>query len=161
MESRAMDHRGNGRFHIPNEGDDDGDFPITETFRDFQGSERAFEITMREAALGYCVEARETNVEDGYCFTAFDANSPYLALGELRRRMYRALSTRHLEERGDQYIPAHDILRGRITWDGESRSVAFVVDGILLPLEEFARVVSTFEGFQFRLQFFDRSEEVS
>lgn len=159
-----MDYRGNGRFHIPEEGDEDSDphrhFPMTESYRDFKEREREFEITMRDVAFGYCVEARETGVEDGYCFTAFDANSPYLALGQLRCRMYRALSTRHLEKRDEQYIPAHDILRGRITWDGATETVAFVVDGILLPLDVFARVVSTFEGFQFRLEFFDRSAEV-
>jgi len=44
-------------------------------------------------------------------------------------------------------------VRGRISYsDGE---VAFVIDGHLLTLRQFAKMVETFEGFEFRLDIRD------
>ena len=154
-----MTGRFNGGRFFPYE--DDGvndpssDFPIQETVEDFTGRKRKFEIAMHEHGLGFTVQADEVEKDGlGYQFSGFDATSPYLALGRLRDKMRRVLSTRHLAvgELGGP-LPVHDTLRGRITSsDGE---VAFVVDGQPLTLSEFGTLVATHEGFDFTFRFLD------
>jgi hypothetical protein len=57
-------------------------------------------------------------------------------------------------ERSEQPEPGgfqmtHQTVRGRISYAiGE---VAFVIDGQLLTLQQFGKMVETFEGFEFRL----------
>lgn len=158
--------RWNGRFHPLGEderpNDPKNDFPMRETFQDFAGQERLFEITLRDVKLGFLVEAEEVGKNGhGYEFAAFDAPSPYLALYELRGKLRRMLCTRHLEKAPDgQYLPAHKTLRGRITGDADTGEPMFVLDGIALSLQEFAKLIQTHEGFQFSLRFFDPAEEV-
>jgi hypothetical protein len=136
---------------------------MRESFVDYAGQERVFDITLRDVQLGHLVEADEVGKDSlGYQFAAFNASSPYLALGDLRVKMRRALSTRHLEQRPDGHtLPAHDTLRGRITGDPAAEGPIFVVDGTPLSLEEFGRIVQTHEGFQFSFRFFDRDEELA
>lgn len=108
----------NGRFapfeEERPENDPDTDFPIKEKVRDFSGKERSFEITYHNVGLGYTVMAVEKGKDLGYQFSAFDANSPYLALGKLRGKMSKVLSTRHLVQEKGRFYPAHDTLRGRL-----------------------------------------------
>jgi hypothetical protein len=89
----------------------------------------------------------------GYFFREFDAASPYLALGRVRGRIETALATRHIEqcdqpEVGD-YRMTHQTLRGRVSYS--QNEVAFVIDGQLLTLQEFGKMIVTFEGYEFRL----------
>ncbi|MDO8508559.1 MAG: hypothetical protein Q7S27_02640 [Nanoarchaeota archaeon] len=150
----------NGRFspfeEERNENDPDADFPIQEKTVDFQGKERAFEITNHAFGLGFIVQAVEQGKEEGYVFSAFDPNSPYLALGKLRDKMKRALSTCHLVKEDGQYWPFHDTLRGRIT--SEEGNPILVVDGIPLSLEELGKMIVMHEGWEFTLRFIDRTE---
>lgn len=159
--------RWNGRFHPVGENeqpnDPSKDFPMRETFVDFAGQERVFDITLRDVQLGYLVEADEVGKGYlGYQFATFSATSPYLALGDLRVKMRRALSTRHLKQSPEGHsLPAHDTLRGRITGDRDAEGPIFVVDGVPLSLEEFGRLVQTYEGWQFSFRFVDRDAEVT
>ena len=158
---------GNGRFRPPGDPessrDPDDVFPFRDDFCDCCGQRRWFVISMDRVQLGYSISATEegTENEDGYYFREFDASSPYLALGRLRGRIQRALATRHLEERspGD-FLPLHDTLRGRISYSREEDGVAFVIDGRSLTLSQFTKIVDMYEGWQFRLDFFDQGEEV-
>ena len=65
-----------------------------------------------------------------------------------------ALATRHLEQpEPGNFQAAHQTVRGRISYsNGE---VAFVIDGQLLTLQQFGKLVETFEGFEFRLDIRD------
>jgi hypothetical protein len=160
-----MIRSGNGRFHPrdPGNSSDPHDvFPLREDFGDCCGQRRWFVVSMDEVQLGYAISAQEEGVEggDGYYFREFDANSPFLALGQLRGRIRRALATRHVEERapGD-FLPLHDTLRGRISYSREEDEVAFVIDGKSLTLAQFAKMVQMFEGWQFRLDFLEEGEE--
>jgi hypothetical protein len=124
---------------------------------------RWFVISLDEVELGYAVSATEdeTDGEDGYYFREFDPNSPFLALGRLRGRIRHALATRHLQELSPGvFLPLHDTLRGRISYSREEDEVAFVIDGKFLTLSQFAKMVETYEGWQFRLDFLDEGEEV-
>lgn len=145
----------NGRWHVPDESgkrdDPDKDFPFRQEFTDYSGQTRHFVVSYFRASLGFGVQAEEEGKEgQGFFFREFDATSPYLALGRLRRRIEKALSTRHIEQRepGD-FQATHRTVRGRISYS--AGEVAFVVDGQLLTLRQFGKMVETFEGFDFRL----------
>ena len=83
-------------------------------------------------------------------------------LGRLVERMRRTLSVNHLvpSEHGLQI--ADQTVRARIEWDEtqDGRMPLLVIDGREVSWEEFGRMLMTFEGWQFRMQIGDRSEEV-
>ena len=149
----------NGRWRVPEESgkrdDPDKDFPFQQAFTDCSGQERSFVISYFHTSLGFGVQAEEEGKEgQGFFFREFDATSPYLALSRLQRRIRKSLATRHVEqhEPGD-FQATHQTVRGRISYsEGE---VAFVIDGQLLTLTQFGKMVETFEGFEFRLEIQD------
>ncbi len=70
------------------------------------------------------------------------------------------MAIRHLEERvPGEFLPLHHTLRGRISYSRGEHAVAFVIDGKPLTLAQFAKMVEMYEGWQFRLDFFDVGEE--
>jgi hypothetical protein len=54
------------------------------------------------------------------------------------------------------------LARGRITWDDkeEGRYPLLVIDGREISWEQFGRMVMGFEGWQFKLEIRDRSDEI-
>ena len=76
--------------------------------------------------------------------------------------MRRALSVKHLAE--DEFglqIADHNV-RGRIMWDEaeEGRVPRLVIDGREITWSEFGRMLMTFEGWQFKLEIRNQSEEL-
>ena len=149
----------NGRWRVPDESDKrddpDKDFPIREAFTDYSGQARQFVISYFRANLGYGVQAEEDGRDgQGYLFREFDPTSPYLALGRIRGRIREALSTRHIEQQDPGGFQAtHQTVRGRIS--SSSGEVGFIIDGQFLTLQQFGKMVETFEGFEFRLDILD------
>jgi hypothetical protein len=149
----------NGRWRVPGDSDEpkdpDNDFPFHQTFTDCSGQQRDFVFSCFHTDLGFGVQAEEEGKDgEGFFFREFDATSPYLALYRLQRRIRKMLATRHIEELapGD-FQATHQTVRGRISYaEGE---VAFVIDGQLLTLEQFGKLIATFEGFEFQLQIQD------
>jgi hypothetical protein len=85
-----------------------------------------------------------------------------MLLGRLIEKMRRALSIKYLTdgEHGLQIGDA-DVVQGRIEWDAEDgRLPLLVIDGREITWEEFGRMLMTFEGFQFKLNIGDKSEEL-
>jgi hypothetical protein len=152
----------NGRWLPPNEpsndDDPDKDFPMRQAFTDCSGQTRHFVITYYPVRLGFGVHAEEEGKDgQGYFFREFDAASPYLALGRVRGRIETALATRHIE-RSEQPEPGgfqmtHRTVRGRVSYS--QNEVAFIIDGQLLTLQQFGKMIETFEGFEFRLDIQD------
>jgi hypothetical protein len=149
----------NGRWKLPDESgkrdDPEKDFPIRQAFPDYSGQPRNFVISYFPANLGFGVQAEEEGKDgQGFYFREFDATSPYLALGRLRGRIRKTLATRHIEQpEPGNFQATHETVRGRISYsEGE---VAFVIDGQLLTLQQFGKIVETFEGFEFRLDIED------
>ena len=131
------------------------DFPTEEEFVDFAGRTRKFTIEQYPVPSGYGVCASEdVEGDDGYVFRGFSTVDPFHALGNLRWRIRKLLSTRHLVEKGGRQSLTHDRLRGRISSGG------VVVDGLFLTFEQLAELVQTYEGFQFDLKIVDSSDEL-
>lgn len=84
-------------------------------------------------------------------------------LGKLIEKMRRALSIQHVVkgELGLQIADDQDV-RGTIGWDEDEdgRVPLLVVDGREITWEEFGRMLMTYEGWQFKLQIRDKSDEV-
>jgi hypothetical protein len=82
---------------------------------------------------------------------------------KLVERIRRALSRRHIEANDlTRYRITHEnIVRGHITWDDDTGGEipCLVIDGKELSWYEFGRMLMTYEGFHFKLEIFERSEE--
>jgi hypothetical protein len=131
------------------------DFPRTEEFVDFTGRSRKFTLEQYPVPSGYGVRAFEdVEGDDGYEFRAFSTIDPFHALGDLRRRIRKAISVRHLFEEDGRLSLTHDRLRGRIACGG------VVVDGIFLTFDQLAELIQTYEGFQFDLKIVDSLDDL-
>ena len=131
------------------------DFPKTEEFVDFAGRTRKFTVEQFPVPSGYGVSASEdVEGDDGYVFRAISSVDPFQALGDLRKRIPKLLSVRHLVKRDGRLSMTHDRLRGRISSGG------VVVDGIFLTFDQLADLVQTYEGFQFDLKIVDSSDDL-
>jgi hypothetical protein len=100
----------------------------------------------------------------GYRFQIMgDPNEDLLALlGRLIDRMRRALSVRHVEDGEFGLQIADKVVRARIEWDEaeDGRVPLIVVDGREITWDQFGRMLMTFEGWQFKLEIRDKSEEL-
>ena len=88
----------------------------------------------------------------------------FTLMGQLVSRIRRLLGQQHLKTEPHMaglHI-ADFLVRGRITWDEneEGRLPMLVIDGREISWEQFGRMVMGFEGWQFRLEIRDRSEEI-
>jgi hypothetical protein len=84
-------------------------------------------------------------------------------LGRLIEKMRRGLSIKHL--RGGElevHIGEDGAMRGRIDSDVDldGQVPILIIDGRKITWEEFGRKWMTFEGFQFKLEIRDKSEEL-
>ena len=88
----------------------------------------------------------------------------FVLLGRLIQRIRRTLSVKHItHERGmlgHQIVDS--VVRGRVEWDEaeEGRIPQVLVDGRTYTWEELGEMLMTFEGWQFKLEMFDPSDEV-
>ena len=86
----------------------------------------------------------------------------FVLLGRLIQIIRKALSVKHItnSEYGLQMVD--DTVRGRIGWDDaeDGRVPLMIVDGREITWEEFGQMLMSREGWQFKLEIFDRSDEV-
>jgi hypothetical protein len=128
------------------------DFPRREEFEDFSGKMRTFIVDCHEGPLGYTIRAREENPKgEGYEFAVYSETSPYSALGRLPDKARRSMATRHLSS-GHNML--HDMLRGRITADGQG-GVVLVFDGLAISIDKLTRLLAAHEGWEFELRIKD------
>jgi hypothetical protein len=83
-------------------------------------------------------------------------------LGRLIERMRRRLSVKNLVQSDQRLEIADQTVRGRIEWNEskDERMPLLVIDGQDVSLEDLGRMLVTFEGWQFRMEIRDQSEEV-
>jgi len=134
---------------------------------DSVGAVHEFHFRARLFGPGIALDAFELRDEHpaGYQFQIIgDPKEDLLVLlGRLIEKMRRALSTKHLAdgEHGTQ-IADHRVVRGRIGWDDahNGRVPLLVIDGREIDWDEFGRMLMSFEGWQFKLNLVDKSEEL-
>jgi hypothetical protein len=100
---------------------------------------------------------------EGYRFQILDESQSdlFVLLGKLVQKMMRALSMKHLHEDASGLQVADTMVRGRIEWDGveDGRLPCVVIDGRRVEWNDFGAILMAFEGWQFRLELLDPSDE--
>jgi hypothetical protein len=133
---------------------------------DCTGEAHVFHFRTRLFGPGVALDAFELRDghPGGYQFQIIgDPQEDLLVLlGRLIEKIRRALAVKHVKdgELGLQ-IADHLVVQGRIGWDAaqDGRIPLLVVDGREITWEEFGRMMLTCEGWQFRLEIRDKSEE--
>ena len=135
---------------------------------DAAGTAHRFHFEVRLLGDRVALEAFEL-VNDGpggYQFQVIgDAEEDLFELmGKMVPRIGRLLAQQHLKtEAHISGLHIADLLvRGRITWDEseDGRVPMLVIDGREITWEQFGQMVMGFEGWQFRFEIRDQSEEV-
>ena len=131
--------------------------------KDSYGKKHTFYFETDLLPVGRSIEAFECVNKGGYTFSILgELNCDPRALhAQLLDRIRKALRLKHLERnKWNKSFFLKDIVRGRIDYDQETDAPAIVIDGRSFSLDEFGRMLMSYEGFQFRLEIIDRSEDV-
>lgn len=141
------------------------DFPPLE-LTDSDGRSRRFEFALRLLGDRLALDAQE--LVDGERtgrlsqVLGVPTDDPFEMQARLVARVRRQLTQRHLEVGPDGRLGIKDFTaRGQITWDEEQGGSVplLLIDGREVTWEEFGRMLMTFEGWQFRLEIVDKSQE--
>ena len=83
-------------------------------------------------------------------------------LGKLIEKMRRLLAVIHIRDSDLGLQIVDETVRGRIEWDGEedSHRPCVVIDGRRVEWDELGRMLMSFEGWQFKLEVRDPSDEI-
>lgn len=102
----------------------------------------------------------ETDEPAGYRFqTLGEADSePFALLAQLIQKMKRALGIKHLQADAGRLRIADMTVRGRVEWNGASQPCV-IIDGRRIESDELGAMLLAFEGWQFRLEMLDPSDE--
>ncbi len=133
---------------------------------DAAGARRRFHFLVRHLGDRVALEAFE--VQDGerggYEFQIIDDAEVDLfeLMARLAQRMRRALALRHLADDGGRLSIADTTVRGRVSCDPDAdyRVPVLVIDGREVSWDQLGQMLMTFEGWQFKLEIKDPSEEV-
>ena len=135
--------------------------------RDLAGEQHEFHFRVHLLGDRVALKAVELHAGEpgGYEFQVIgDAEEDlFVLMGQLIGRMRRALALRHLKHEEPFGLVISDFLvRGRISWDGQGDGHVplLVIDGRDVTWERFGRMLMGFEGWQFKLEIRDKSEEI-
>jgi hypothetical protein len=133
---------------------------------DCAGERHEFHFQMRLLGSIAALDAFElrAGVPGGYQFQILGKPDDELLslVGRLIERMRRSLSVKYLERSEHGMQIADRTACGRIEWDEseDGRVPLLVIDGQNVSWEELGRVLMSFEGWQFRVEIYDRSDEM-
>ncbi len=133
---------------------------------DCAGETHTFHFRTRLLGTMVALDAFELNRGEptGYQFQILgEPDGDLLSLlGRLVERMRRTLSVKNLVQGTHELQIADKTVRARIDYDGTNDKglPLVVIDGREVSWEEFGRMLMTFEGWQFRMEIADRSEEI-
>jgi hypothetical protein len=140
--------------------------------KDFEGVDHKFHFTVRHLVDRIGIEAFEIKEghRGGYEFSYIgDIDDEIFNLfGKLVERMLSGLHQKHIEwsnTTNSWQITKDDVVRAKIDSDLESDDYyghppLIVIDGKEIKWEDFGRMLMTYEGFNFKLEIFDRSDEM-
>ena len=134
---------------------------------DARDAKHDFQFRTRLFGSGVALDAFELRdgCPAGYQFQVIGEpqDDPLELLARLIAKMRRALALTHLDD-SDHGPQVNDrlILRGTVDSDPDEddRVPRVVIDGREFSWHELGRMVATFEGWQFKLEFRDQSEEI-
>ncbi len=133
---------------------------------DSAGQEHEFHFTTHLFGDKLALNAFEMKegVRDGYEFQLIGdpEEERFKLLGLLMQKIRRALVSKHIQlDPNFGWQVVDQCVRGRIDSDPDQpeRKPMLIIDGQNISWEEFGRMLMTFEGWQFRLNLLDRSEE--
>lgn len=147
------------------EGFEHADFAPTEVV-DCDGKAHVFHFRTRLCAPGLALDAFELRAGEpaGYQFALIGEpeGDPMALFARLIEKIRRALSVKHVDEGGLGLEITGQVVRGRIDWDEvvDGRVPLLVIDGQPITWDELGQMMMSFEGWQFKLELRDRSEEV-
>ena len=86
----------------------------------------------------------------------------FALLGRMIGRIRKTLSVKYIKDNGDGCgVQITDMMvRGHFERDMDTYMPSVVVDGQEISWEEFGRMISSYEGWQFKLEILDRSDEL-
>jgi hypothetical protein len=86
----------------------------------------------------------------------------FVLLGKLIEKMRRLLAVAHIRDSDLGLQIVDETVRGRIEWDGEedAHGPCVVIDGRRVEWDELGRMLMAFEGWQFKLEVRDPSDEI-
>lgn len=138
--------------------------------KDLDGKEHKFHFTVRLLGDRVAMDAFEikSGRPGGYEFSILgDIEDELFGLfGKLFERMRRALSRKHIyrdETTRNWQITNDDVVRGQLDCDLDSsdeRLPLIIIDGKDISWNQFSRMLMTYEGFNFKLEIFDKSDEI-
>ena len=130
---------------------------------DAEGNLRRFSIAARLLGAQVSIEAYEEDADPGYQFQVIGrADAIQKLFSKLLAKMRRALTWQHLVVEDGRPMVADDrTVRGRFEWDEERSGEVplLVIDGKEVRWDELGRAMTSFEGWQFKIEIYDRSDE--
>ena len=133
---------------------------------DCDGEAHLFHFRTRLFGPGVALDAFEVRegAPAGYQFQVIGEpeDDPLVLLARLIERIRRALSIKHVKVGSLGLQIAEQVVRGRIEWDEaqDGRVPLVTVDGREITWDEFGRMLMSFEGWQFKLEIRDKSDEL-
>ena len=128
------------------------DFPIIDEYYDCAGKKKVFQINNQQLPNGWFLTAIEQQSDEhGYQIEAFSETSPYLALGQIRKKIRKALSVKYMDMSEDSVALTHEKMYGSLIYDRDSESHGLLVDGRFISMDELETILSGYEGWEFDL----------
>ena len=136
------------------------------TLEDCKGKPHEFHFFTQLGPSGLAINVREM-IRRGQVGYSFSTHGPHGCSQEdlildLYEKMKRGLLKKYLEKYNGQDVIKDRQAVGRIEWDDDysGEIPRLVIDGRVVTWSEFGKMLMSFEGWQFKLDMIDSSEEV-
>lgn len=126
---------------------------------------RHFKISTFPVPSGILSEAIEVvgdEKDEPYTFSIlspFDSDIENVEL-KLKAKIKRGINKRYLTTDGSGYELRNDEMAGRFEWSSKNDETSLIVDGKRISMGQLEKILAPYEGFQFRLQIIDPSDEI-
>lgn len=126
-----------------------------------------FKIARFLVPTGMAYEALEVKEDDsiGYEFNSLYSldDDQDLAMEEFLKKIKKGLNQKHIKKRGSEWvINSKNMLRGKIDWSEDLQDTAFskvfIIDGKRITIEDFVRMIDSYEGWRFEFKIKDPSD---
>ena len=134
------------------------------TLEDSYGEKHTFHFRSLLVPTGKAIEAFELKDGEpgGYMLSVLD--DFYCDIKGLQKklvnRLQRAMEHKSLEKfHGNWTLVSPGVIRGRIEYGFGEDSPIIIIDGKYFSWDEFGRMITSYEGWQFRLKIVDKTDE--